>query len=701
MPWDFDGYGTGFGCSRLPTIKQILSYVNHHSVRSLRKRQSAILSLVPDAVLAEKRLLLPQVYREEPALDDTGVKPNPSILHESRIMKPEEQPSRGRSKRPVRSVHTAAIEQLEARDLLNGDPYLVQDVNRGPTDFAELVVVGEAAYFSSLDSRNRPELWRTDGAADGTKLLRKWEIDVATLDTFSTVRQYFRFTPVGNTLLFAANDPATGRELWKTDGTVEGTQLVKDIRPGAESSLGLPSEFAVMQERLYFLTDGARGDVQLWKSDGTEAGTVLVKHIGSGSAARILVGKDLLYFYDYSANTLWRSDGTGDGTFVLQHGLRSLREPVVSGNTLFFESDDELWASDGTAEGTRSLDIRPGGGPSYPSHLIDIDGTLYFSTRIHPGDQIWKSDGTLVGTTRVATLSARVEGVMQHNGQLYFEVYDDQTQGLELWKSDGTSSGTVMVRVIRPPNVSSQWSFLEFAGSLNDTLFFTADDGIHGRELWRTDGTAEGTSLVKDIGPGIESGIVSEFKGFVVPLDSKGAVLATEDGDRFVFVADDGATGKELWASDGTSDGTQPVADLSGDAEAAGPQLLTAFRNKLLLVADQGDGFGLWQTNGLSTGTVRVTSLRLPTLDAAPGCDGGEYPSVSIGPAVFFHVRRGSLCPNEFWKSDGTVEGTRLIADTGASGYATPTNVKGTLFSALGTSTVANYGRLTERKRGH
>ena len=34
---------------------------------------------------------------------------------------------------------------------------------------------------------------------------------------------------------------------------------------------------------------------------------------------------------------------------------------------------------------------------------------------------------------------------------------------------------------------------------MGGTLFFTADDGVHGQELWKRDGTAAGTVLVKDI----------------------------------------------------------------------------------------------------------------------------------------------------------------------------------------------------------
>jgi ELWxxDGT repeat protein len=65
-----------------------------------------------------------------------------------------------------------------------------------------------------------------------------------------------------------------GRELWKSDGTTAGTQLVKDIEPGRYGSD--PRTLTAVGDVLFF----SRGD-ELWKSDGSEAGTILVKDIAT------------------------------------------------------------------------------------------------------------------------------------------------------------------------------------------------------------------------------------------------------------------------------------------------------------------------------------------------------------------------------------------------------------------------------------
>ena len=120
------------------------------------------------------------------------------------------------------------------------------------------------------------------------------------------------------------------------------------------------------------------------------------------------------------------------------------------------------------------------------------------------------------------------------------------TIGVELWKSDGTEVGTFMVKDINPKGDSNPGPLI----NLNGTLYFSADDGSHGRELWRSDGTEQGTYLFKEINTDPNSGA------------SDPADLATVNGALF-FTADDGIHGRELWKSDGTEAGTVMVKDIT------------------------------------------------------------------------------------------------------------------------------------------
>src|SRR5262249_42773990 len=132
------------------------------------------------------------------------------------------------------------------------------------------------------------------------------------------------------------------------------------------------------------------------------------------------------------------------------------------------------------------------------------------------GTELWKSDGTEAGTTMVKDINCGSDtGVynadlqfINVNGTLFF-VADDGLHGSELWKTDGTAAGTVMVADINPHTYFAGWEKYIGAPSdpysltnVNGTLFFTANDGTHHRKLWKTDGTAAGTVMVTDINPG-------------------------------------------------------------------------------------------------------------------------------------------------------------------------------------------------------
>ena len=144
------------------------------------------------------------------------------------------------------------------------------------------------------------------------------------------------------------------------------------------------------------------------------------------------------------------------------------------------------------------------------------------------------------------------------NGDLYFSA-DDGRNGRELWRSNGTSVGTQLVADINRGAESSNPSNLTV---FNDLIYFSADDGTgEGIELWRTDGTRNGTRLVADINRGQGSSSPSNF-----------AVV----GDSLYFVADDGRTGRELWRVT-ENDQTSQVADINRGTGSSSPNWLVAF----------------------------------------------------------------------------------------------------------------------------
>src|SRR5262249_46311039 len=152
-------------------------------------------------------------------------------------------------------------------------------------------------YFKANDGIHGTELWRSDGTAEGTALVADITANSANADPASLVR-------VGTNLFFTATDATHGRELWKSDGTEAGTTLVADINPGVLPSN--PTNLTALGDLLFFVSLGNTNagatnvGIELWKSDGTEAGTVLVKDINPGAApsspANLTVANGLLFF---------------------------------------------------------------------------------------------------------------------------------------------------------------------------------------------------------------------------------------------------------------------------------------------------------------------------------------------------------------------------------------------------------------------
>jgi ELWxxDGT repeat protein len=368
---------------------------------------------------------------------------------------------------------------------------------------------------------------------------------------------------VNGTLFFQADDGTNGQELWKSDGTPAGTTLVEDavpgggINPGANGSF--PQSLTNVNGTLFFSAgDGINGQ-ELWKSDGTPAGTTLVEDAVPGGGINPGAANS---FPDILTN--------------------------VNG-TLFFTADDgtngrELWKSDGTPAGTTLVEdsvpgggISPGATSSLPDNLANVNGTLYLSADDGTnGQELWKSDGTPAGTTIVEDAvpggginpgaTGSFPGPLANvNGTLYFSA-DDGTNGRELWTSGGTPAGTTLVEDSVPGggiNPGATGSDPNHLTNVNGTLFFSADEGTNGRELWKSDGTPAGTTLVEDAVPG----------GGISPgaTTSNPQNLANVNGTLYLS-ADDGTNGQELWKAtiEGPAPPVIPPASAPTTSQATG-----------------------------------------------------------------------------------------------------------------------------------
>jgi len=458
--------------------------------------------------------------------------------------------------------------------------------NLDPYESSLLSVDGQLFFLA--DDGAGGLLYRSNGTPHGTELV----LPPATQP--SNASQY---TEVGAWTYFVADDGLHGTELWRTDGSAAGTSLVKDIHIGVDGSL--PSQLTNVNGTLFFSADDGVNGTELWTSDGTAEGTVQVKNIASGngsaSPTELLNVNGLLFFAaDDGTNgrELWTSDGTEVGTTQvkdIQLGVNHSAVPSLLTNVngvVYFWADDgasahgrELWKSDGTEAGTMLVkDINPGTAWSFPQYLVNVSGVLYFSADDGVnGRELWKSDGTESGTVQVMDIQggfgSSVPSLLTNvAGVVYFWADDGASaNGRELWKSDGTTSGTVLVKDINP---GSAWSHPQYLVNVNGTLYFSADDGTHGRELWKSDGTEAGTVLILDVDGSSGSSDPSYL---------------TNVGGRFYFSAENGQSGRELWVSDGTMAGTMLVEEIRSRAGSSDPTSLTAVGEMLYFTADNGN----------------------------------------------------------------------------------------------------------------
>jgi ELWxxDGT repeat protein len=311
--------------------------------------------------------------------------------------------------------------------------------------------------------------------------------------------------------------------------------------------------------------------------------------------------------------------------------------------------------------------------------LANVNGKLYFSadngTTAHPNDQLWVSDGTLAGTVQIThfdeTLGDPSPGDFTNvNGTLFFTA-DDGAHGFQLWKTDGTEAGTTVVKVINP-NGDSNPTYLT---DVNGTLLFAAidgNDGANGYSLWKSDGTDAGTVLVKEIYPGHNSN----------PTD-----LTAWNGILY-FAANDGVNGKQLWRSDGTTAGTFLLADINPNGSSS-PANFTPVGNTLFFTATDGTagaahGKELWATDGTTAGTYMVADIN-------PGPATSNPSGLTNYNGTLFFTANDGTHGSQLWKSDGTTAGTVLVAAIRPGGQSSsPTGLtvyNGTLYFAANDGT--------------
>jgi ELWxxDGT repeat protein len=557
-------------------------------------------------------------------------------------------------------------------------------------------MVGSTAYFSLYGS----ELWKTDGSAAGTVLVR---------DFGESSRVFVeRGTPFNGRIVFTVNG-----QPWSSDGTSEDTVQLATL-VGSDRI-----DFSPARDGLVFIGCTEAAGCEPWRTDGTPQGTFMLKETSESLTPHLLgAAQGLAYFFGSRSTrptTLWRTDGTPDGTILLRSDASPSSYKLVEAGGSVFLVGSTLWSSDGTPEGTRELGccadqilgvregrlvysaqgeirtVSPEGTPAAAGALpagavligltpsgrvVFSQGTtgLLFSLPLDTGEQLalpsplpsawpdlpsdltagadrwlfsrkfganpglWQSQGTLESTRLLARLPPPIcntecfpfpmpWAMGAVNGANLFYASDRAVYALR-------GQDAAPVELLRPASVSTA---AEFEGQV---LFGATYESVF--SLWRSDGTPQGTARVADL-PSADW-----FNGFA------------RSGGRLYFQLGRFNTGTWLWVTDGTAEGTRALRSFAAMEGPQGGGSLPSGRLVFSCSTQDGNGYDSGLEPCVSDGTPEGTRL---LADLRPD-GGGSKPTAfaAFGGAVYFSADDG-VHGRELWRTNGTAVGTKLVAD--------------------------------------
>ncbi len=546
--------------------------------------------------------------------------------------------------------------------------------------------VGSKAFFLANDGVHGTEVWVTDGTEEGTTQL------VDTNDDTNTISNV-NFFDIGNETYFSVGY----KKLYKTDGTPDGTVLVKDFTP-SNANVGYSSqEIHKIGDEVFFIV--ASNVRSIWKTDGTEEGTALLidnlpssnlrainnelfflqscnstqsclyKVNSSVPQLELIATIPIQYLHNIStendgiiffegANELWKTNGTEIGT-VKVSDLESSEVTSANwtyrfvNNKILFtyyggESGQEIWVSDGTSEGTFILkDFNPGFRSSYPE-LIHANDNLLFAA-LNSGDtgkEVWASNGNMGNALFLGDLNSSGESISIKDykvaeSDIVLRINRDFTQ------SQVPNLVTISEdNILTPIKSIGSYTYQNYYNSnfeiLNESIFFTAKEVI---------GNSFSNHLFKYKDKQLEKVVDLHFSDFI-----------SETNESLFFANSDETHGQEIWSSKGTTETTSIFVDAVEGATGG------AFTSELqeieyihglgyfFVAIDAAHGPELWKTDLTDGGTAMVKDINEGFF--------GSFPTKFFAfenKLIFLTRKQNSVY--ELWVSDGTESGTNKLFD--------------------------------------
>ena len=560
-----------------------------------------------------------------------------------------------------------------------GTPQSTVEIHDRPAAFASsLTAVGDrVVFYSGTAPDEGVALWSTDGTPGGTRSLEP-TCGAFTICPDPVVRR------VGDRLYYAVTTDVDWF-LHETDGTAAGT---KPFEPAVGGSfLRFTVDIAAFDRGLAFPKNDDDG-LELWvKADAAASVARKLTEVSgpqSSYPSNMSTTGILAFFHAASGSgnfpVLWQSDGSAVGTIPVPNVDGFAASPVVAAGKVFYLSGRDLWRADGTASGTIQLTSFSPDQYTDSEPLVPYRSGVAFVVSSPAGFAIWTSDGTSAGTEEMVPPPALPDGteidrLLVAGDELFFVVTNPTTFVSKIWRASTTPGGTQEIAPVRN-------SFDPQVTAVGGSFYFVASPELGSTQLWRTDGSTAGTEPVRSNGE-----VVSGFG--IDELTAAGGKLffATHNPDRLwrsdgteagtfavksldlvenlvgwgslvLFVADDGAHGRELWVSDGTAAGTRMVRDVWPGPEGSRPLELTPAPGRLYFTAEDGvHGRELWQTDGTLAGTRLVQ-------DIWPGPGSSSPSELTAGSSRLFFSANDGLTGYEPWSLLYAASGACVSSET-------------------------------------
>ncbi len=425
------------------------------------------------------------------------------------------------------------------------------------------------------------ELWKTNGTSAGTV-----KITDGNGEGFAVAGYYM--AEMNGKIYYPGKDASGEEELWVTDGTGEGTQRLKDINPGGSS---FPRDMVASEGKLYVNIFTSAAGRELLVTDGSEAGTELFDLEPLGASTNPIALTPVsggLFFYDQNDGEVYFTDGTLAGTSIVAQenqaiasgSLAKFPELIIDdewmgyqGNLLFTgrynasDAETRLYELDQNGN-IREISFDNGGSTvrlNITENVVTSNGKVYFVANSSAGLHIFEYDGSTVSNLTTSEASRPYHNKLVGTSLGVFMYVEMAGLPPYLLRVDNTNGPAGLGLALRG---SGDYSFaaVEDMVEVNGTVFFRAQtEGTGGSdfgiELWKTDGTQQGTDLVKDI-----NDTMAGAHSYPYPLTFMYQMPPTVKrglGSKYLFAADNGSEGFEPWVSDGSNAGTMLLKDIS------------------------------------------------------------------------------------------------------------------------------------------